>query len=73
MLLGVQFTFLPDPVDMGFVGTGTAVGGVLAGLWAYLRGLPLDEGATQAANGALAIGVAACAVWIMGMMGLELE
>ncbi|MEA2408061.1 MAG: hypothetical protein QOE69_2180 [Thermoleophilaceae bacterium] len=70
--LAVQFTFLPDPVDMGFVGTGSAVGAVLAGLVAYVSGLTLEETATQAGNGAVAVGTAAMAIWVLGMLGLQL-
>jgi hypothetical protein len=70
--LAVEFTFLPDPVDMGFVGTGSAVGGVVGGLLAYVSGFTLEETATQAGNGALAIGTVACVIWVMGMFGLQL-
>jgi hypothetical protein len=70
--LAVEFTFLPDPVDIGFVGTGSAVGGVIGGLLAFMSGLSLEETATQAGNAAVGVGTFALAIWAMGMFGLEL-
>jgi hypothetical protein len=70
--LAVEFTFLPNPVDIGFVGTGSAVGGVVGGLLAFMSGLDLEETATQAGNAAVAVGTFALTIWAMGMLGLEL-
>lgn len=70
--LAVEFTFLPNRVDIGFVGTGSALGGVIGGLLAFMGGLNLEETATQAGNAAVGVGTFALVVWALGMFGLEL-
>jgi hypothetical protein len=70
--MAVEFTFLPDPVDLGFIGTGSAVGGVMGGLWAFFLGYPLDQISTHAAGAAVALGACAAVLWLLGLSGLEL-
>ena len=70
MRMAVEFRFLPDPVDIGLIGEGSAVGGVVDGLWAYFLGYSLEQIATHAAGAAIAFGVLAAAVWLTGLSGL---
>ena len=69
MQIAVEFTFLPDRVEVGFVGTGTAIGGVLGGLWAYLLGYSLEQIANQAAIVAVVVGTIAGLFWLLGLSG----
>ena len=70
--MAVEFTFLPDPLDIGFIGTGSSVGGVVGGLWAYFLGYSLDQIVIQAAGAAVALGTCAGVLWLLGLSGLEL-
>jgi hypothetical protein len=72
MRLAVEYTFLPDPVDVGFLGTGSAVGGVIGGLWAYFFGYSLEDVAKDAALASMAAGGAAAGLWLLGLIGLDL-
>jgi hypothetical protein len=67
----VEFTFLPDPVDVGFIGSGSAVGGVAGGLFAYARGYLPEEIAGEAAITAVIAGAWAGVVWLLGLSGVE--
>jgi hypothetical protein len=71
--LGVEFTFLPDPVDIGFVGTGSALGAVALGLMGWVRAREPAEIAEDAALGALALGIVAFLVWFLGLVGLQFQ
>lgn len=71
-LLAAAFTVLPDSVDVGFVGSGSAMGAVAGGLWAYFLGYPLDAIVAQGAIGALMLGAGAGLFWLVGLSGLEL-
>jgi hypothetical protein len=68
-----EFRFLPNPVDVGFVGTGSALGGVALGFLAYSRVATPDEIAAEAAMGAMAFGIVACIIWLAGLAGLRFE
>jgi hypothetical protein len=70
--MAVEFTFLPDPVDIGFIGIGSSVGAVFGGAWAFFLGYSLDEIATHAAGAAVALGACAGVLWLLGLGGLEL-
>lgn len=66
-----DFTVLPNPVDIGFVGTGSALGAVLVGLFEYfVRVSPLEQTAQRSALGGLAFGAVALCVWASGLMGV---
>jgi hypothetical protein len=70
--IAVDFTVLPDSVDASFIGTGSAVGAVAGGLWAYFLGYSLEQIVAQGAFGALVLGAGAGMFWLMGLQGLEL-
>jgi uncharacterized BrkB/YihY/UPF0761 family membrane protein len=70
-LAAIEFRFLPNPVDVGFVGTGSALGAVVVGLIAWLRGEDLQGIAEQGAVGGLVGGIVACVVWLGGLSGVE--
>ena len=71
MPLAVRFTFLPESVDIGFVGTGSAVGALLVTLIAWWRGFDYVEIAEKAGVGGLGGGVVACGIWATGLLGVE--
>jgi hypothetical protein len=71
--IGVAFTFLPDPVDIGFVGTGSALGAVLAGFASWVYGDQVEDVAQTAANGALALGTIALVTWLSGLAGVRFD
>ena len=74
MLVAVEFTFLPDPVDIGFIGTGSALGAVVSGLTEWTRGsgtASLVQISERAALGGLMGGMVACIVWLGGISGVE--
>ena len=76
MLIGVEFTFLPDPVDIGFIGTGSALGAVVVGLTEWTREwtagyVSLAQISERAAVGGLLVGMVACIVWVAGLSGVE--
>jgi hypothetical protein len=67
----VKFTFLPDTVDIGFVGTGSAVGALLVTLIAWVLLYDPPEIAEKAAIGGLGGGIVAFTIWITGLLGLQ--
>ena len=72
LFAAVEFKFLPNPVDIGFVGTASAVGGVLVGLIRFYAQDRLPQITERAGAGALIGGFVGLCVWFAGFMGLEL-
>jgi hypothetical protein len=70
-LAAAEFTLLPDPVDVGFVGTGSAVGGVAGGMLAYAHGYAADEIVSAAALAAVIGGASFALWWLLGLTGVE--
>jgi hypothetical protein len=68
--LGVEFVFLPEPVDIGFIGSGSAVGAVVIGVVSWARYRPVPMIAQDAAFGAIGFGIVALIVWIFGLAGV---
>ena len=62
----VDFTLLPHPVDAGIVGSGSAIGAVLGGLWAFFLGYSLEQIVAQSALIAIGFGALAALVWVVG-------
>lgn len=70
----IDFRLLPNPLDIGFVGSGSALGAVLAGLFEYFfRGSTLPHTAQRSALGGLAFGTVAFIIWAAGLIGLQFE
>jgi hypothetical protein len=67
----VDFTLLPQPVDAGIVGSGSAIGAVIGGTWSFLLGYSLDDMVAHGALFALALGAAGL-YWLLGLSALEL-
>jgi hypothetical protein len=70
--VATSYQLVPNEIDASFVGAVSAVGAVAGGFWAYLLGYSLDDIAAQGAFGALAFGFAATAIWMLGLLGVDL-
>jgi hypothetical protein len=64
--MAVDFSLLPDRVDPSIVGSGSAIGAVVGGLWAYFLGYSLNEIVSQGALVALLFGALAVLAWLFG-------
>jgi hypothetical protein len=64
--LAVDFFLVPHHVDVGFVGSGSAIGAVLGGLFAFFLGYPLEQIVAQGALIAIGFGALAAIVWLIG-------
>jgi hypothetical protein len=69
--IAVSFTVLPDPIDVGIVGSGSAVGGVIAGLLGYFRGGGWEDVAGAATKGALLLGTLALIGWLCALAAVS--
>lgn len=69
--LGAKFSFLPETVDIGFVGTGTALGAIVLGLIAWVRVKPASAILQDAGLGGLVGGIVALIIWLAGISGVE--
>lgn len=64
--MAVNFSLLPDRVDPAIVGSVSAIGALVGGLWAYLLGYALDQILAQGGLVALGFGAGAAIVWLFG-------